>query len=125
MLKNLPLAFPHNFLLVFFLSALLLMSGCTPHPAAGVWLADHENEAKITKILVHFEPHAEIYIQGKDEPVLFCGWSATSKQDASLECMKTEEQKEMDIYLLKVSGETKAKLIYKDKTIASFTQIDD
>ncbi len=125
MLKNLSLTFPRNFLLVSFLSTLLLISGCTPHPAAGVWLANNENEANITKILVHFEPHAEIYIRGEDKPALFCGWSATSNQNARLECMKTEEQKEMDIYLLKVSGESKAKLIYKDKVLASFTQIDD
>lgn len=125
MLKNLSFAFPRNVLLISFLSTLLLLTGCEPHPAAGVWLSDGENKAKITKILVHFEPHAEIYTQGRDEPVLFCGWSATSSQDASLECMKTEEQEVMDIYQLKISGESKAELIYKDKVIARFTQIDD
>lgn len=104
---------------------LTLSVACSPHPGAGTWVTSGDNEAQFTKIIVHFEPTLEIYSTTSDKPVLYCGWSAASKQNMHVECMGSDEQKVKDIYQFKVTGETKAELIRDNKVVASFTQLPE
>ena len=55
--------------------------------------------------------------------LLYCGWSGSSKTNIILECMKSEDQKQMDIYLFNVTSDSKAELIHKDEVIAKFYKL--
>ena len=102
--------------------SLFILTGCAPHPATGTWISSAENEASFNKVIVHFEAKLEIYSKNSDKPVLYCGWSAASTPNINIACMRSENQKIMDIYQFNVTGENTAELMQKEKVIASFTQ---
>ncbi len=104
---------------------LISLSGCSPHPASGNWVSPEENDAHFTKILVHFESRLEIFSDTSDTPLLYCGWSATSSQNIGIECLRSEDQKVMEIYQLNVEGEDKAELIQNGRVIARFVQLPE
>jgi len=109
---------------IFLVSAsIILLPACSPHPAAGTWESGSDNEAHFTKIVVHFEPRAEIYTSDKNSTDLHCSWSASSKNNIKLECLGSDDQKTPDIYQLNITNENSSELIFKGKIIASFTQL--
>jgi len=115
-----------NYLLTTLLSLnMFLLSACSPHPAAGTWESDTDNEANFTKIIIHFEPRAEIYTSDKSSTNLHCSWSASSMRNIKLECLASDDQKIVDIYQLNVINNNTAELIFKEKVIAHFTQVKD
>ena len=107
------------------LTSLIVLSGCSPHPASGNWVSSEDNSANFTKILVHFESRLEIFSGESEKPALYCGWSATSRQNIGIECLRSEDQDVMDVYQLNVEGEDKAELIQNGKVIARFVQLPE
>jgi len=109
---------------VFLFSVLVtvLLTACSPHTATGTWLSSEVNTNNYSKIIVHFAPQSEIYSGNSATPTLYCGWSDSSKANIILECMKSEEQKQMDIYQFNVTDNTKAELIHKSEVIAKFSK---
>jgi len=117
-LKNIPS--------IFLVSAsIILLAACSPHPAAGTWGSGSDNEAHFTKIVVHFEPRAEIYTSDKNSTDLHCSWSASSKKSIKLECLGSDDQKIPDIYQLNITNKNSSELIFKGKIIASFTRLEE
>lgn len=116
---------PKSLLSALFLLSLLSLSACSPHPAAGNWVASGDNAAHLSKMLVHFESRVEIFTEGTEKPTHYCGWSATSSQNIGLECLRSEDQEVKDIYQLNVEGEDKAELIQDGKVIARFIQLPE
>ena len=89
----------------------LLITGCTPHPGAGVWLAPGANADDITKVEVHFDPKVNIYSSASKEPALQCGWWATDKQNIEMECVYLSDTDKKVKYQLNVTAEDVAELI--------------
>lgn len=106
--------------LLFLSLNLIFISACSPHSASGTWVASEDNQANYSKILIHFDDKLEIYAQDAVKPVQYCGWSAISKQTIEMECMSSEDQKEMDIYQLNIIDKMNAELTYEGKVIAKF-----
>ncbi|MCW8935810.1 MAG: hypothetical protein OQK98_13870 [Gammaproteobacteria bacterium] len=110
------------YIFLFSVLATVFLTGCSPHTATGTWLVSEVNTNNYSKIIVHFEPKLEIYSAQSNKPALYCGWSGANKSDIILECMSSEDQKEMDVYQLNVTDESKAELVYKGEVIAKFTR---
>ncbi len=51
---------------LFMLSIALLLSACSPHPAAGVWKTTEDNDYGITKLVVAFEGRADFVARKLD-----------------------------------------------------------
>jgi len=125
MCKRLKIKSSNFFVTALFSLSFILLPACSPHPAAGTWESSNDNEAHFTKIVVHFEPRAEIYTSDKNSSNLHCSWSASSKKNIKLECLGSDDQKMLDIYQLNITNINTAELIFKDKVIASFTQLKE
>lgn len=114
----------HNSLFALFLSlSLITLPACSPHPVTGTWVASGDNQANYSKITIHFDPTLEIYSNTPEQPVQYCGWSAVGKLNIDIECMSSEDQKELDIYQFNIISEMKAELVREGKVVASFTQV--
>ena len=71
---------------LFLLSIAMLLSACSPHPAAGVWKTAEDNNYGITKLVLSFEGRAD-FVTGKlNNATWHCFWANTGKQEASLDC---------------------------------------
>ena len=111
------------------LPGFFLLAGCGPHPGTGIWQANALNEYNFTKIEVHFKPEAVIYTTIKESPKLYCGWSAASKQNIELECMRSADKEQIEHYYLNTltnkDNKQTAELIFEEKVIATFDQLID
>jgi len=109
-------------ILLFSILGLTFLTACSPHPATGTWLSSGANSENYSKMIVHFEPRLEIYSGKSDKPTLFCGWSGFDNNSITLECMSSEEQKQMDMYQFDVKDKTQAELLFKNEVIATFSK---
>jgi hypothetical protein len=89
---------------------LLLTTGCTPHPGAGLWLSPGANADDITKVEVFFDTSVNIYSSASEEPALQCSWRAIDKQTLEMECVYLFNTDLKQKYLLKVTGKDTAEL---------------
>ena len=113
-------------LLALFLTlGLIILPACSPHPASGTWVSTGDNEYNYSKILIHFKPQLEIYTQGAEKPVQYCGWSAVTKQSIEMGCMSSNEQRVEDRYHFNILSKANAELIKDGKVIASFILVDE
>ncbi len=101
------------------LLSLLFISGCSPHPVAGSWIASADNEPGFEKVVVHFEAELEVYSKSSPEPVLKCRWWATGKTQVELECMPTANTEVREKYQFNVMDDD-AELITQNKVVAYF-----
>jgi len=101
------------------------LTACSPHPATGTWLSSEANTENYSKMIVHFEPKLEIYSGKSAKPTLYCGWSGFNKNSITLECMSSEEQKQMDMYQFDVMNSSQGELLYKGDVIAKFSKPDE
>jgi len=111
---------------IFMFSVLVssFLTACSPHPATGTWLSSDANTENYSKMVVHFEPRLEIYSKNSDKPTLYCGWSGYDKDSITLECMSSENQKQMDMYQFNVTQNSQAELLHDDKVIAKFSKLE-
>ena len=105
--------------------SLFLITGCSGHPGAGVWLSSTGNEANITKISVFFEPKVEFYSAAALEPIMQCGWWALNKQDIEMECVHLSDTDKKEKFQLKVTGIGQAELLQGKKLITRLVRQRD
>ena len=98
--------------------AVFLLTACTPHPGAGVWVSPGANSDDITRIEVHFDPKVKVYSSASEEPVLQCGWWGIDKQTIEMECVYLARTELQEQYRLTVIGDDTAEL-YKDNRLVS------
>ncbi len=82
---------------------LLLLSGCAPHPAAGVW-EPVEAAAPFTRIDVQFNGRADFFEPGNEKETLHCFWAAHSKDEAWMNCVPAEHTEHKIPYRLATRG---------------------
>lgn len=115
-----------NFKYLTFLTLLFLfLTGCSPHPATGNWVSSADNDSNYTKAVVHFQARVEIYSNATDKAELYCGWSASSKQNLTLECMASEDLKDKEIYEFNIVNEKSAELKKQGKLLAQFKRLEE
>jgi len=125
---------PHSlFLLTTILISLFLLSGCTPHPGAGVWEAKDDNEYGISKLIVNYEGQAEFTTAKPDNATWHCFWGGINKQEARLSCTSSLNTEQEEIFILNVSDKGMAELRHdtrlnpgqRAKVVAIFTRLDE
>jgi hypothetical protein len=110
---------------LFMLSIALLLSACSPHPAAGVWKTTEDNDYGITKLVVAFEGRADFVTRKLDNATWHCFWAVTGKQEASLDCTSSLNPEQEETFLLTISNQGLAELRHKSQLVASFTRQDE
>ena len=104
---------------------MLLITGCTPHPAAGIWLPPGANAEDITKVEVFFDPKVKIFSSASEEPGMQCGWWAIDKQTIEMECVYLANTELKVNYQLKVTGTDEAELHKTDRLVTKLFRQSD
>jgi len=110
---------------LFLLGIALLLSACSPHPAAGVWKTTEDNSYGITKLVLSFEGRADFVTTRLDNATWHCFWAVTAKQEASLDCTSSLNPDQEESFLLTINDQGLAELRHKSQLIGSFTRQDE
>lgn len=104
------------------LSAFLLITGCSPHPGSGIWIAEAENEPGFTKIDVQYEGRADIYNATDEAAVRRCFWGGMSPRQLALDCVQAADTEIKENYRLTVAEDGTAELTRKQQLIGVFNK---
>lgn len=107
------------------LSIALLLSACSPHPAAGVWQATEDNDYGVSKLIVSFDGKAEFVTSKLDSTSWHCFWGATGKQQASLDCSSSTNAEQEERFILTVNDMDIAELQHRSHRVATFTRLHE
>ena len=110
---------------LFWLCTVLLLSACSPHPAAGVWKTVEDNGYGITKLVVAFEGRADFVTRKLDNATWHCFWAVTGKQEARLDCTSSLNPEQEETFFLMINDQQLAELRHKSQLVASFTRQDE
>ena len=97
---------------------LAFLSGCTPHPGAGTWVATGENKGGVSRLVAHFEARAEVSLSGQEKGTLRCFWAGRSADSIGLDCNPAGNTGPKRIYSLVVTGEDQARLMQSGQVVA-------
>ncbi|MCU7951577.1 MAG: hypothetical protein KZQ74_16625 [gamma proteobacterium symbiont of Bathyaustriella thionipta] len=75
----------------FFLLVLMTLSGCSPHLGAGNWKAEGDNSLKVSRINVVYEGTADFYVEGEEQSIRRCFWSAVAESTMQMQCVHAED----------------------------------
>ena len=110
---------------LFLLSIAMLLSACSPHPAAGVWKTAEDNNYGITKLVLSFEGRAD-FVTGKlNNATWHCFWANTGKQEASLDCTSSLNPEQEEAFFLTINDQGLAQLRHQSQLVGSFTRQDE
>mgnify|MGYP001816601978 FL=1 len=113
----------HNCKLCILLGLLiLLLSACSPHPAAHTWVTDDQNEPGISKLDVTFEGTAEFYSTADLKSIRRCFWGAKSRTIIELNCVHAEDTEIKETYELEVADNNSARLTHNKILIARLSK---
>jgi hypothetical protein len=110
---------------LFSLGTAMLLTACTPHPASGVWTTTEDNAYGISKLVVGFEGRANFVTPKLDNSEWRCFWSATSKQETTLDCTPSTAPEQEERFLLTINAQGMAELQHDSKLVAIFTLQDE
>lgn len=87
--------------------SLLLLTGCSPHPATGDWSAQAESAQQFARLSVQYEGRADLYSTGAKEAERHCFWGGVSGTSISLTCVPAMDTDAREHYRFTVteSGE--------------------
>ena len=103
----------------------VLLSGCTPHPASGVWKTTEDNAYGINKLVVAFDGKANFTTTKIESANWHCFWTASSKFEADLKCTPSTNPDQEESYILTVNDQGLADLQHNAQQIASFVRQDE
>ena len=110
---------------LFLLSIVLLLSACSPHPAAGVWKTTEDNSYGITKLVLSFEGRANFVTRKLDNATWHCFWAVTGKHEASLDCTSSLNTEQEESFFLTVNDQGLAELRHTSQLVGTFTRQDE
>jgi len=110
---------------LFLLSIALLLSACSPHPAAGVWKSTEDNDYGITKLVLSFEGRADFVTRKLNNATWHCFWANTGKQEASLDCTSSLNPEQEESFFLTINDQGLAQLRHQSQLVGSFTRLDE
>ena len=103
------------------ISLLFILSACSPHPGAGNWKADSSNSLNISTINIIFEGNADFYVEGKEDSIRRCFWSAVGQQKMEMQCVHAEDTDKKVKYQFVVTEKGHARLTEGEQLISTFT----
>lgn len=109
-----------NLILIFIAASFL--SACSPHPGTGEWLSTTDNEEKIKKITVYFEPKVLFYSAGSNDPVMQCGWWGLDNKNIEMECVHLADTDRKEKYQIRVIATGEAELLKNNRLITRLSR---
>lgn len=111
--------------LLFILSISLLLSACSPHPAAGVWKATEDNGYGISRLVVGFDGRADFVTRKLDNASWHCFWAMSGKQEATLDCSSSLNADQEERFILSVNEQGFAQLQHKSQIAGTFQRLNE
>lgn len=109
------------FLIIF----AVLISGCSPHPATGVWKSTQENDYGVSKLVVAFDGKAEFVSKKLDNAIWHCFWAAKAKQQVELKCKPSTNTEKEESFKLLIDENGFANLSLKSQLISTFELVNE
>lgn len=100
----------------------LLLSACSPHPAAHTWVSQDKNNLGISKITVVFEGTADFYSASDDQSIRRCFWGAKSRNSIELNCVDSNNTDIKETYEFEVIDDGTARLTRDKSLITQLTR---
>ena len=113
---------PH-FLL--FLSSILLLTACSPHPGTGVWKTDSDNPLGIEKLVVGFEGRAEFASTKPKKVDWHCFWRGSKEKELLIDCAPSTNPDKKQSYFLSINDQGLAEFRNDSSPLATFTRTDE
>ena len=110
---------------LFLPSIALLLSACSPHPAAGVWKTTEDNDYGITKLVLSFEGRADFVTVKLNNATWHCFWAITGKQEVSLDCTSSLNPEQEESFFLTINDQGLAQFHHKSQLVGTFTRQDE
>ena len=107
-------------LMPFMLFFLVTLTGCSPHPGAGNWKAEGSNPLNVSRINIIYEGTADFYVDGKEDAIRRCFWSAVGENTMQLQCVYADDTEKKVSYQFIVTEKGHADLLLDDKIIGQF-----
>lgn len=102
--------------------ALLLLFGCAPHPATGVWLAAPEADDSFVRLELGYDGRALLYAVGEKEAGRRCFWGGESAGAVVMTCKPAHDMEAEEHYHLSVAEDGSAALSRDGAVVARFAR---
>ena len=107
------------------LISLFLLTSCSPHPGAGVWVAEGENELGFSKLIVAFEGKAEFKSSKPVEANWHCFWGKADDHSLNLDCSPSSNVDQARKFVIVSTGKMTAEFKENGKLIAKLKRVDE
>ena len=97
-----------------------MLSGCSPHPGSGSWLASENNSDDFVQLQVHFDGKAELHYADDKQGELHCFWQAFNQETLDMICTKAGDEDARLRFQLQVEGESHGKLHREGELVGRF-----
>lgn len=108
--------------LLFAFPALLLLMGCAPHPATGMWITTSEVNNAFARLEVGYDGWALLYAAGEQEAGRRCFWGGESAKAIAMTCKPAHDMEAEERYHLSVAEDGTAALSRDGAVVARFTR---
>lgn len=108
-----------------FLGIFLLLSACSPHPAAGVWSATQDNAYGISRLVVGFDGRADFVTAKKNNATWHCFWARSGKWEAVLSCTSSLDKDQEERFVLTSSEQGIAQLHHNSQLAGTFKRLNE
>lgn len=97
-----------------------LLSGCSPHPGSGSWLASGSNSEGFSQLQVHFDGKAELRYEDQTRGELHCFWQALNKDTVDMICSVAGDEETRLRYQLQTVGDSQGNLHREGEIVGRF-----
>lgn len=116
---------PARTLLAPLLAGALLLGGCGPHPAAGVWHAAPRAPSTYTRIEIEFDGKAYLYVTGREDHAVRCFWAGDDRSTVNMDCIVNDPSERRLRYRLQVISGSESELFDNGNTLGRFVRNTD
>ncbi len=110
---------------LFFLGISLLLSACSPHPAAGVWKTTEDNGYGISRLVVGFDGRADFVTRKLNNATWHCFWAMSDKREAILDCTSSLNTEQEERFILSINEQGFAQLQHKSQLVGTFMRLNE
>lgn len=104
---------------------LFALTGCSPHPATGNWIASTGSNSEFSRLEVTYEGRANLFEPGEEKAGRHCFWSGENKQAISMSCKPAFNTDIEEFYRLELGEDGIASLMREGEVKARFSRQTD
>ncbi|WP_457665460.1 hypothetical protein [Thiolapillus sp.] len=108
--------------LLILIPFILTITACSPHPGAGLWKAEGENDLGIKVLTMAYEGKA-VFSSTRGKVALWhCFWNGADRQSANLDCTPSTNPDAEERFVFTVREDGTGELSQQGKIIAKFVR---